>query len=616
MKLEKVMIHGFRSIEEMEISFTETRHMVLVGKNESGKSNILKALNLLSGKHQFQDKDKKEMYGGEAKIIFSFSLRSQEIKDCVDAFYKLFPAGISDQLTDNLTVQEFFKKHAKYILYFIAPGKEGYWCFWKQKPVKASNQWYRVVNEIPQELQLSPPMNVGSFVTQRYIKTFSDEIIKSTLSKVSIEDIYVCLRGIIKEIVIPVEYIFPVVNWEYSAKSHDLPSQVNQDEFAGNPDTCRPLLSMFLLAGIKKDDIQNKLSQAKSRGHNRIINVLNTVNNKTNTYIKKNWKENKKVEIELRENGEYIAIGIKEVNRYDFIERSDGFRRLVSFLLIMSMEDEEDAMDEQLILIDEPEVGLHPSSAKDLRNKLIDLGKNNLVVYATHSISMIDTENIENNFIVTKENEETKIEIAKEDGTSSAENIYRAIGYSIYEDLKKVNILLEGYTDKRTLNLFMKGTEWNNFGKCFTGGVKHIEHIISILDLVDRKYFILSDADESAKQKKRDMGNPDYWYTYNDLNCEEITIEDFYKQNYFSNIVEKILSENNISTEGLDLQTNRSRSIKDHFARNNIGREHSRSIIKDIKNECVKNIRKTDTNEERITTVLDALLKKINPSDD
>ncbi len=281
----------------------------------------------------------------------------------------------------------------------------------------------------------------------------------------------------------------------------------------------------------------------------------------------------------------------------------------------MSILDKEDAMDEQLIVIDEPETGLHPSSAKDLRNKLIDLGKNNLVVYATHSISMIDTENIENNLIVTKEKEETRIEIAKEDGTSSAENIYRAIGYSIYENLKKVNILLEGYTDKKTLNLFMKGKEWSNFGKCFTGGVKHIGHVISILDLVDRKYFILSDADQSAKQKKRDMGNPDYWYTYSDLNSEEITIEDFYKQDYFFNIVEKILSENNISIDGLDLQTNRIKSIKDHFARNNVGSENSKSIIKDIKNECIKNIRKADTNEEKITTVLSTLLKKINPPD-
>ena len=54
-----------------------------------------------------------------------------------------------------------------------------------------------------------------------------------------------------------------------------------------------------------------------------------------------------------------------------------------------------------LILIDEPEIGLHPSSAEDLKNTLIKLSQYNTIVYATHSISMIDTESIENNLILS-----------------------------------------------------------------------------------------------------------------------------------------------------------------------------------------------------------------------
>ena len=62
MKLRKVQICGFRSIAEMEILFEGNGHKVLVGKNESGKSNILKALNLLSGEAGFETKDKKAAY--------------------------------------------------------------------------------------------------------------------------------------------------------------------------------------------------------------------------------------------------------------------------------------------------------------------------------------------------------------------------------------------------------------------------------------------------------------------------------------------------------------------------------------------------------------------------
>ena len=113
-------------------------------------------------------------------------------------------------------------------------------------------------------------------------------------------------------------------------------------------------------------------------------------------------------------------------------------------------------IDTPLILIDEPEIGLHPSSAKDLKNTLIKLSQYNTIVYATHSISMIDTEIIENNLIISKEKENTTFEIAKEDGISPAENIFQAIGYSIYSELAKTNILLEGYSDKKILKSFMK----------------------------------------------------------------------------------------------------------------------------------------------------------------
>ena len=182
------------------------------------------------------------------------------------------------------------------------------------------------------------------------------------------------------------------------------------------------------------------------------------VNTKTNEYIKKSWKDYKKdysnVEIELRSDGEDIVIGIRDSeNTFDFKQRSDGFRRFISFLLLISTEfDTGQHVDTPLILIDEPETGLHPSSAKDLKDKLIELGQKNTIVYATHSISMIDTENIRNNLIVSKDKENTTFEEAKEDGTSPAENVYQAIGHSIYQDLKRKTFC---WKDTRTNELFV-----------------------------------------------------------------------------------------------------------------------------------------------------------------
>ena len=618
MRLEKVKIKGFRSIEEMEINFTDTNYMVLVGKNEGGKSSILKALSLLSGEYEFKNADVKEMYGDNARVIFSCSLHSSEIAKCAIEFYELFPGDIDDQLTNELTIQEYFQKQIKYIFYIVEHGKKGYWSHGELGTLKTASQWYQVLHEFPQDHEPFSSINVSDFVNQNFVdkSNFGNEVTMSVyLSQINVEDIESCLNEIIRKIAILDKYTFPVANWEYSASEHDLPSHVNLNEFADNPDTCLPLLSMFLLSSIKKEDIQKRLTEVKEKSTNSFRNLLEQISEKTNVYIKENWKEYKEIKIELHADGENITIGIKEVHAFNFSQRSDGFRRLVSFLLMISMKNIGNGLDEQLILIDEPETGLHPSSAKNLRNKLVELSKDNLVVYATHSISMIDKDNIENNLIVSKKNEETKITIAKEDGTSSAENIYRAIGHSIYDDLKKINILLEGYTDKKTLGLFMVGAKWNKLGKCYTGGVKNIKHIISVLDLADRKYFVLSDADKVATQERRKMENPSYWYTYNDLDSDAVTVEDFYKQKFFSNIVTKILTKNDISIDGLELGRNRIKSIKNHFARNEVGSPNSKLMINTIKRECIKNIRKIDIDEEKITNVLDALLEKINPSD-
>ena len=57
MKLNKVVIRDYRSIKLVTISFAPTCR-VLVGVNEAGKSNILKALRLLDPTQKSTDADK------------------------------------------------------------------------------------------------------------------------------------------------------------------------------------------------------------------------------------------------------------------------------------------------------------------------------------------------------------------------------------------------------------------------------------------------------------------------------------------------------------------------------------------------------------------------------
>lgn len=636
MKLKSVIIEGFRSIKKMEISFDRNGHKILVGKNESGKSNILKALNLLSSPEVFKGEDEKELYSSPSVVIFIFSLEENEINKIKKEFCQKFSSKSQTLLTNNLTIEQFAEKYSQFIACEAYCGEnKKCWNIWEILPknLHIKENWYLLDKNFFNHHESRKIINSMSYINDSLIKSFTEEEktkIKQYLSPITLQGIYRELNSIMQNLIIPNDnYCFPVINWRYNEKEHDLPHSVDRNTFANSPNSCMPLKNMFLLAGIEEENINKEISERKSKGFNSFKNLLNKVNKETNEYIKKIWKEFIDVELELRSDGENIVIGIKDSeNSFNFQQRSDGFRRLISFLLLMSTEDHTSQKAQKLILIDEPETGLHPSSAKDLRDKLIELGKNNLVVYATHSISMIDTENIENNLIVSRTKENTIIETAKENGISPAENIYQAIGYSIYEELKQVNILLEGYTDKKIIKLFMGDKCWDDFGICYTGGVKDIQTVISILDLGNRKYFVLSDSDDMAKDKKKRMGNPDYWYTYKDLESTAITVEDFYKKEFFIktvNIVLKKYGMNNINIEmpGDD----RIEVIKKFFHKEqeqfltqkakektiNLSKLIT-EIVNKIKSQCIDNFTKQNLDQEKIKGILKKLSEKINPT--
>ena len=635
MRLKKVQICEFRSIENMELAFDGSGHKILVGKNETGKSNILKALNLLSG-DLFKLEDRKEWYKENPFVRFDFELDNNEIEKCMTKCLEMFHAGKNVKLTKGYTLTSFFEEHSRYISYDVQFGKNGTWTYPElDESLEIEGNWYRVKPNIANH-RAREKFPSGSYTSEEYFEKQLTEtertVIRSCLSPIDLKDVYAFFREQVKAVVAPDNYIFPIRYWEYASMKHDLPPSIERAAFSQNPDSCIPVKNMFLLAGIQEKEIHGRISDAYRSGPNQIHNLFKRVSDKTNEYIKESWKEYKNVAIELRSDGENIAVGIRDSEDvFDFNQRSDGFRRLVSFLLMISTEiDIKHYRDTPLILIDEPETGLHPGSAKDLKCKLIKLGQKTTIVYATHSISMIDTDDVERNLIVSKDKGNTTYEEAKEDGTSPAENVYQAIGHSIYEDLKKNNILLEGYTDKRVFRLFMEGGAWEGFGIGYLGKGKNLETVTPLLDLASRNYFVLSDADEHGKRGKRDRGNPPYWYTYEDLGSEAVTVEDFYQKDFLKCIAKEIFEQYGFQMEPPILLEDNKRieAIKswllgkpkeilaERAQTNELESTDQmvKKIIADIKIECAKVVTKENVNEGKIKNVLDALSKKIKDS--
>lgn len=331
------------------------------------------------------------------------------------------------------------------------------------------------------------------------------------------------------------------IYWKYTDQSL-LPSSVNSTTFAADPETCIPLRSMFELAGYHGSKIGEAITTAKTQSPHKYTNLLSKVSKAATKHLHDVWKDHKMVTIQLVKNGEIIEpMVIDDQISLDFASRSDGFKRFVSFLLMISAKVKTDSLVNTLILVDEPEIGLHPKGAKALMKELIEIGNSNYVVYATHSIFMIDRDNIERHLVVEKKNETTIATKADTSRVQDEDVLYNAIGFSLFEVVKKENLIFEGWHDKKLFevvrNSYLKGKPdskemLQSVGLTFAKGVKDVKNVAKFLELAGRGCLVISDADNAGKQHKKQYEQEKCygrWITYSDIFGDEryITGEDF-----------------------------------------------------------------------------------------
>ena len=558
MKLSCVDIVNFRSIKKLTVDLDPTCR-VLVGINESGKSNILEALALLAPERLPKKEDVREPLPDEppitkASIRFVFKIDNSETKE-------VFESLCSKMLSSNKTTPMLKKSKEEINLKdFCRSVDEGLYCvdvfneekvakYWTiNTSYKILENWKKPSNACPDEysfeVKTGEEVNPKEFALIN-INEFKD-IPLEYLEDVSTEDINELVGQEITRIV--EEQLPETILWVYDEK-HLLPATINLDTFAISPDTCLPLKNMFTLAGVS--DIKKGIDNAQQVSRNALCNFLTSIANKTTVHFRNVWKEYKLVEFGLEHDGGNIIPIVKEKNRYAFSKRSDGFKRFVSFLLMISTNVKMGLLKDALLLIDEPDISLHPSGARFLRDELIKISKKNYVVYSTHSIFMIDGEDISRHIIVSKKDEKTSIEDADESNIVEEEVIYNALGYSIYETLKKKNIIFEGWRDKKLFKVALKNVPrdygrlkdvFKNIGICHAEGVKHIKNVTPILEFVQRDCVIISDCDETALEKQREYNRSDgygIWRTYKEINTDicAVTGEDFIKIEVFNKLL-------------------------------------------------------------------------------
>jgi len=559
MHLKYCYINNFRSIKELKVTF-DNNFQILVGFNEAGKSNILKSLSLINPDVLPDEDDVRDPGHDEEPVDVSFlrfifgleAFETNKIFNNIKPKFKAKNIGCPIFLKNKkeLSIEGLcgLKKEGIYKVNILDKSKHGqYWTI-LEKDYSSTGNWKKVPSDWI-GYENFDDSDFQYICVHDYPKYEED----GDLEEVSIGDVHSIIGSEVCNLV--VGSLPKCIVWTY-AESNILPNEVDIEAFSSDPDTCEPLRNIFYLGGY--DDIKKTITDAQSKT-NGIRNLLKKLSSNATSHLNSVWPEYKSISINLIENGDYIDMGIEDkFNIYSLSRRSDGFKRFITFLLMISAKVKADYLSNTIILIDEPDIGLHPTGVQFLRKELEKISKNNVLVVSSHSIFMIDKERIDRHLIVKKEDEITNVTIGSVSDILDEEVLYRALGFSFVDLLKRKNIVFEGWRDKHAFQRWLRSasvssatkSEWKDIGMMHALGAKDVARVSSLLEGFGREYFILTDSDKPSLDWKKRFEGDGKWLTYHDLGFDDKeTIEDFIDSSYINKMISKVLQNEQINAD-------------------------------------------------------------------
>jgi predicted ATP-dependent endonuclease of OLD family len=579
MQLTSIHIENFRSIKSQKIIF-DHNCLILVGKNEAGKSNILKAIAAVFGQYKVSNKDKRKRIGNE--IIDNYFVRAilklqeADFVEILKQFHQKYQNTECIVFKNEKTLPDYIKSifHELLIQINIADNRKAYYTNW-------------VYDKNDFDLENDIFINRNSLTATKTSMNFD-------------------LRGSIFQIIQDLYAANPYYchYWEYNNK-YLLPSSIDIAAFCSNPTYCKPLQNIFILC--KKENILQEFTDAKAQDGD-YENLLEQVSEEATQAFQKIWKDFENTSIQLRHNGSEISIKIAEKVKYTCEDRSDGFKKFISILLMLSTQALSGKIGKRdIILIDEPDQSLYPTSARYLRDELLKIAEKAKVIYSTHSPYMVDANCVDRHLIVEKKDDITTANKQDKNAPFSNDELLRqAIGSTIFECLQDKNIIFEGWLDKELFQKYCeynKINDFNNVGKVYLGGISGVETLVQLLILANKKFAIVADADKASNDNRKKFNEhykefSENWLSYADAVKDISTMEDFLKSEYI---------EKHIKKEFPDFTYDNSKSAIENIeivAKDKIKKQ-------DIKNELIENLAKTDI-KENYFTFIEQLKNKID----
>jgi len=525
MKIKKVTINNFKSIKD-EVSFeikkiANKNCFILLGINESGESNILEAISLLNPEQKidYNIDCNSEAEEENKKISITYELQI----DNYDFYKKQFiEKGLSEDLVNIIEITKIERK--------ISIDS-------KNSRTDFFHIWIKDVKKEFEKYILDKENNKIEIKTDENIKESPDgekNILDKDKLETFLEDEFYDLFN---------KNIPKIIFWKSSEEKYLINEKIDLNIFKEDFNISIPLKNCFRIAGVEK--IKERIESVV--GHStKIATLKDLLNEKVTEHINNVWKEHK-INIRFEIDNMQLSFLIEEKDntlpKYELNQRSDGFKHFISILLNLSVENETSQLKDKIILLDEPEVHLHPSGEKYLRDELLEIAKNNFVFFATHSIFMVDKKNLDRHFSIKKEKGITNLHVVEKDNPYKEEVLYEALGTSVLEHIENNVLILEGKTDRDIFDLYKRKLKseikLQNFSLISADGCENIPKYTKFFNKKLVNGFVLVDSDKGGTTiKTRVLKEKNYnkknVFEINDIldTKKESTLEDLFNSKH------------------------------------------------------------------------------------
>lgn len=508
MKIKSVKIQNFKSFAEENNRIDLDNINTIVGKNESGKSNLIQAIGKLdltgmNDTNYFKNSNKNNMKKPLISLVIvpykSEKNIYKSIKETIITINDQYDIDIDGGLSEIISNDKKFQTNREKMnelnnnIYFNDENKR-----------KQFSNIIRMIN------------NAESKVFINY--THIDNIISSLENNSTYEGFVNNLKKCI-EYLVKFHSIFPQF---ILLDDIELKTKYTRKYLGDTTQSKQMLKHLLKTIGIDFEILMDYWNLPKDDDK---YNFVEEMNSKIETIMREFNKFYKQEDVKLKVNFDTDSLNfvVKTNNKYlNLSERSNGLKWYLNMYIQLLAKTQKYDIENYVVLLDEPGVYLHVNAQKEILNLFEDFtSKDNQIIYTTQLPTMIyqndlyrtrtiikdelGNSNIGNRYYSLPHRMSSK----KETITPILTAIGMNMGYSFTAmDSKKVNIIVEGISDYNYLKAFLIQCQYKKeYNIIPSSGVDNIHNIISILIGWGYKYKILIDQDKEGRKQYKVLIN-------------------------------------------------------------------------------------------------------------